>query len=292
MRSLLITGSGSKFTKPILRRLEPHFDLITLLSKNSPHPNSNPKIIGLNFDLSQSHEIPVLADVVIHLAAIVPYNSTNETASDLLEKNIQCFINVMRYASEAGVRRVVLISSTDVYPLDVSGLIRLNTSSMPHNIYGVSKLACERIGLMISEMTSVSLSILRVGPIYSESEPKINKVSQMLALLREHRPIAIPEPHSIPSLLHIESAVDAIVASVEAQNGTFLIAGRPISIGNFFKLAKDVYCSSSQISYGNTLSRSISISFDTSDSEIGLGWSPFSGEKMFGYSEVPSEALR
>ncbi len=292
MRSLLITGSGSKFTKPILRRLEPYFDLITLLSKNSSHPHLNSKIVGLNFDLSLSHEIPVLADVIIHLAAIVPYNSPGKTSSDLLEKNIQCFVNVMRYAAETGVRHVILISSTDVYPLDVNGLIRVNTLPMPHNEYGLSKLACERIGLLLSEMTSVSLSILRIGPIYSESDPSINKVSQMLELLRQHRPISIPEPDSIPSLLHVESAADAIVASIEAHNDTFLIAGRPVSIGDFFKLAKSVYRSSSQITFGNTLSRSTSISFDTLDSEISLGWSPYSGEKMFDYSKTKSRIFK
>lgn len=292
MKSLLITGSGSKFTKPILRRLESHFDSITLLSKNSTNLDPNPKIAGLNFDLSLSHEIPVLADVVIHLAAIVPYNLPNEPTLDLFEKNIKCFINVMRYAAETGVGHVVFISSTDIYPLNFNGLINPSTLAMPHNDYGLSKLACERIGLLHSELASVSLTILRIGPIYSESEPGINKISHMLELLRQQSPISIPEPHSIPSLLHVESAADAIAASVRAQEGIYLIAGRPVSIGNFFKLAKSVYRSSSQISYGDTLSRSISISFDTLYSETRLGWSPFLDEKMFNYSEVNSKVFK
>ncbi len=281
MRSLLLTGSGSKFTEPLLRRLVSRFDSITLLSKTSPHRFTQNNISGLNFDLSSSYKIPVMADVVIHLAAVVPYNQKGQQCGEVLNTNLRCFLNVMRYAVSVGVRHVVLVSSTDIYPLLVDDTIRADTPPAPHNEYGLSKLACERIGRMLSEMYSIPLSIMRVGPIYSEDDPTANTVSGMLEALRRHRPITVPEPCNVPSLLHLESAVDGIVAALSAPEGTFVIAGRPMSIGDFFSLAKDAYRSSSEISLGSTSNRSVHISFDIADSEMVLGWSPFSDDKMF-----------
>lgn len=281
MTSLLITGSGSKFTGPLLHRLTSRFKSITLLSKNSPNRFTLANVRGLNFDLSLSHKIPVQADVVIHLAASVPYNQNSVLLEDVVNTNIRCFINIMRYAISNGVQHVVFASSTDIFPLIVSEPICPKTIPIPHNEYGLSKLACERIGQTMSEIYSIPLSILRIGPIYSEDNPKANRISAILDELKQNKSITISEPRNIPSLLHIESVADAMTAALAVPGGKFLIAGHPISIGDFISMAKDAYNSFSEISFTSRSSQSVNISFDLTESENALKWSPFSNEMMF-----------
>lgn len=280
MSLLLLTGSGSKFAEPLLRRLASRFESVTLLSRKSPHRLAQGSISGIHFDLAASHKIPVKADVVLHLAAAVPYNQDCGRSADVLGENLRCFLNVMRYAAAARAR-VIFVSSTDVYPLLVEDPLREDTPPKPHNEYGLSKLACERLGGTISGMSSVPLTILRVGPVYSESDASVNRVSGMLDALRRHEPIAVSHPRNVPSLLNLESAADGIATAVSAAAGTYVIAGRPVPIGEFFLRAKRAYATSGDVALGPETERTVHIPFDLSRSSSALGWEPYAADALF-----------
>ena len=119
------------------------------------------------------------------------------------------------------------------YPLHVEEVIIPDTLECPYNEYGLSKLVCERLGKTISDIYSIDLTILRLGPIYSVDNPNANKISGLLQCLRNNETITVHNPLNILSLLHLESAADAIAAAVGSPAGSFLVAGLPIAIGKF-----------------------------------------------------------
>jgi len=286
MKSLLITGAGSKFVPYLLKILIEEFDQIILLSKCSVNIYSYKNIQSIKFDLSSSHKIPAKVDIIIHLASIVPYGRCFDSSFSLFTENLKITNNVMRYALSVSAKKLIFISSSDVYPLYNENIISLDTNPNPHNEYGLSKLGSERLLSVYSAMYDIPVSILRLGPVYSENNSKSNEVSRMIMDIREHRTIFLKHPNSVPSLVSIENACLAIKASIESPEGTFLISGQPLSLREFFELAKITYNSRSKISLSANLDANIKLIFDTKISHESLGWDPIHLSKVFSNSAI------
>ena len=117
MTRLLITGGGSKFTNSILEKVKNKFSKVYLLTKKSNPNYKNKKIKHIKFDLLSSEKIPIKADIIVHMAAIVPYRNNSSTIKNILEKNLKLTDNLLRYAVNSKIKKIIFISSTDVYPL-------------------------------------------------------------------------------------------------------------------------------------------------------------------------------
>lgn len=257
------------------------FENITLLSKTSTVLTNYDNVSCINFDLTKSHEIPTQSDIILHLASVVPYNNDLPITNDVLTENLCMFHNLMRYSVCVGAKHVILISSTDIFPIKVDYVIRQETIPSPHNEYGLSKLLCEKVGTMYSLTYQLPLTILRFGPIYCEELVDSAKVTKMLCMLRKNQPVNVYNPCNVSSLLHVESAVDAIIKSFSSNIGNFFVTGPPLSDRDFFTTAKKSYNSSSQINFNETTHKTIDIAFDLSNSKSGLGWEPYPINLMF-----------
>lgn len=281
MKRLLITGSGSKFTRLLIEQLAERLDQIYLLSRVTKSKHPFPNVFSINFNLLQSDSVPLEVDTIIHLAAIVPYNKLSDVDIDVYTDNIVMFKNMMQYAVRSGVKRVLFLSSTDIYPLFCNDLITSTSEPAPHNEYGLSKLACERIGFTIAELESLCFSVIRLGPIYTEDDSGVNAVSCLLQDLRNNRPIEIHGKGNIFSPLHVESAVEAIVAALTVPSGCFLVTGNAMTMEEFFRLAIVEYASESKIRFTDKPTLRIQQQFDLGNTEQALGWKPYVAQHMF-----------
>lgn len=281
MKRLLITGSGSKFTRLLIEQLAERFDQIYLLSRVTKSTHPFPNVFSINFNLLRSDLVPLEVDTIIHLAAIVPYNKLCDVDIDVYTDNIVMFKNVMQYAVRSGIKRVLFLSSTDIYPLFCNDLITDASEPAPHNEYGLSKLACERIGFVIAELESLCFSVIRLGPVYTEDDSGVNAVSCLLKDLRNNRPIKIHGKQNIFSPLHVESAVEAIVAALTAPSGYFLVTGNAMTMEEFFRLAVVEYASESKIRFADKPTLRIQQQFDLSNTKQALGWEPYAEQYMF-----------
>ena len=101
-------------------------------------------------------------DVVVHLAG---EQSPVAGWDAVVRSNVDLTINVMRAASESGVRRFVLASSNWVLAGYRFTSARLTSSTPPRpvNPYGVSKLLLERIGIAAAARDGTEFLALRIG---------------------------------------------------------------------------------------------------------------------------------
>ena len=281
MKRLLITGSGSKFTRLLIKQLSDRFDQIYLLSRVTKSTYLFPNVFSINFDLKQSNSLPLEVDTIIHLAAVVPYNKPRDVNIDVYTDNIVMFKNLMHYAVKSGIKRVLFLSSTDIYPLFCNDLVTHASYPAPHNEYGLSKLACERIGFAIAELEALCFSAIRLGPVYTEDESGVNAVSCLLQDLRNNRPITIYGKENIFCPLHVEGAVDAIVAALTVPSGSFLVTGHAMTTEDFFRRASIEYESESKISFADKPTLRVQQRFDLHETKRVLGWEPYSVQHMF-----------
>src|SRR3989454_2027202 len=84
------------------------------------------------------------ADVVVHAAAALPIQASRGSIRSV---NVGGTENVLRAADDAGVRRVVLVSSTAVYGVPEKHPIEEDDPLVGVGHYGESKIEAERVAL-------------------------------------------------------------------------------------------------------------------------------------------------
>lgn len=275
-RKVLITGARSKFVPELVRLLRNNQDNIALLTKASDLDFGS-DLSYFKCDLTKEILIDYSPDVVIHLAASVPYNSDNigkANSHEIVRDNLLSFVNVAKFSVLKGVRKIVFISSTDVYPILNEEVITEDTQVNPGNFYGCSKLACERIGFAFSNLSDLSLSILRLGPVYGEGMEKNLKIGTFIDEVRKGNEVNLYNANNILSLLPIKSASDAIFKAIDAPSGLYNIAGSPLTLDQFIRQAFKYYEFEPRISYSSQQDISCRLVFDLSRAKNLLGWCP------------------
>tara|TARA_B100001057_G_scaffold136039_3_gene135521 strand:- start:5564 stop:5881 length:318 start_codon:yes stop_codon:yes gene_type:complete len=105
MTKLLITGASSKFSAPILEKVKKRFSKIFLITNNSNLNYREKKIKYINFILLLFEKIAIKVDIIIHLAAIVPYKKKFFT-KNLLEKNLKITDNILKCTVNNKIKKI------------------------------------------------------------------------------------------------------------------------------------------------------------------------------------------
>ena len=278
MPKLLIAGGSSKIVFPLVQKLRKKFKKIYILTKKSSIDYEDKKIKNIKFNLYTSCNLKLGVDVVIHLASLVPYNNKIISNDDhLLEKNLKITENLLKYVVKNKVKKVLYISSTDVYPL-ANKKIDHTTIENCFNDYGLSKLASEKLAKTYSEIYNISLIILRLGPLYSEEDTNCNKISKILDNIKKNKKVIIYSPKNVLSLLNVKSVAEAIAYSIKFKKGTFLIVGLPLNLKDFINFAKKKYHSKSKIFFKDNKTQKVKIILKSNKQNKFFLWKPKKNE--------------
>ncbi len=180
-------------------------------------------------------------DVVIHAAARA--HVMHRDALDLLTEyrriNVQGTINLARQSVDAGVKRMVFISSIGVNGAETFNKpFSVYDKPAPHSPYAVSKLEAEQGLLALASETGMEIVIIRPPLVYGPNAPG-NFGSLMYWLDR-----GVPLPlgavsHNRRSLVGLDNLVDLILTCVEhpkAANQIFLVSdGEDLSTKELLK---------------------------------------------------------
>jgi nucleoside-diphosphate-sugar epimerase len=104
-------------------------------------------------------------DVVVHTAALHHIHLGSATETEFVEINVTGTFNVLAAARDAGVRRVVLSSSTAVF----AGHGPVLTDDLPPaggDLYGLTKVFDEQLGAFFRAKHGLEVVVLRYGAIW------------------------------------------------------------------------------------------------------------------------------
>jgi nucleoside-diphosphate-sugar epimerase len=156
------------------------------------------------------------ADVVVHAAAALPIQASRESIRSV---NVTGTENVLRAARDAGVRRVVFISSTAVYGVPEKHPIEEDDPLVGVGWYGESKIDAEALCRVAAVETTIVRPKTFIGP------ERLGVFEILFDWIREGRRIYIlGKGHNRYQLLGVEDLVDAIVRAAtvpEAAGETF-----------------------------------------------------------------------
>lgn len=180
-------------------------------------------------------------DMVIHLAARV--HMMNDTIADPLAEfrkvNLHGTANLARQAADAGVRRLVYVSSIKVngkssLSPQAEGAQNIFTEKDipdPQEPYGVSKWEAEQALHRVNGDTGLEVVIVRPPLIYGSGVK--GNFAQMMNIVHKKIPLPFASIHNLRSLLYLGNLTDALIACAThpaASGQTYLICdGEDIS---------------------------------------------------------------
>ena len=164
------------------------------------------------------------ADVVFHLAALLPQRRA--CAAQMHHVNVEGARCVLAAAATAGVRRVVLLSSAEVYGVPAIVPCPEEAAPRPLGEYGRNKVEAERLA-RAAFARGLQVVILRpptvVGPGITD-----RVLLGTLAALRRGLPIVAPGGRGRFQMVALSDLVAACLAAARAEN----VAGEAFNIGS------------------------------------------------------------
>ena len=147
------------------------------------------------------------ADVVVHAAAALPIQASRGSIRSV---NVGGTESVLRAADDAGVRRVVFISSTAVYGVPEKHPIEEDDPLVGVGSYGESKIDAEGL----CRVAAVETTIVRPKTFIGAERLGVFEI--LFDWIREGRRIyTLGKGHNRYQLLAVEDLVDAIVRAAE-----------------------------------------------------------------------------
>jgi UDP-N-acetylglucosamine 4,6-dehydratase len=149
-------------------------------------------------------------DTVVHAAALKRVDVAAYSPSEIYETNITGTMNVVTEAIEAGVRRVVVISS--------------DKAVAPTNIYGASKYCAECYAVQANNYghnSGTCVAAVRYGNVLASRGSVVHIWRRQLL---QGRPLTVTSPQMTRFIMTIEQAVDLVLhAMAETRGGEVFV---------------------------------------------------------------------
>ena len=246
-KRILVTGAsgfvGSKlFT---LLATQPAFQVLGAVrkkQKNAPFSFISVGEINGNTDWSDAVRDQ---SVIVHAAARahIMKDGIAEPLTEYRKVNVEGTLNLARHASEAGVKRIVFISSIKVNgeQTQKGQPFTEEDESSPEDAYSLSKLEAEQGLQSLAKQTGMEIVIIRPPLVYGPGVK--GNFANMIKFVEKGLPLPLGAIHNKRSFVALDNLVDLIITCIEhpaAANQLFLAGdGEDVSTSELLRaLAK------------------------------------------------------
>lgn len=162
-------------------------------------------------------------DYVFHLAGLVNTNKNIEFILPTLEHNLLGSVNLLAALKETGVRRIVILSSSDASP----------RSSSPDSPYAASKSAVEIYSKLFIELYGEPVSTIRLFHCFGPYQSPAKLIPYIISCTLQNVEPEIQNPKKILDLIYIKDFVRGLLLTAQAEN----TAGTIVDFGSGHGLA-------------------------------------------------------
>lgn len=245
-KKILITGSSGQLGRCLIGQLNDHRgDIVALDIDNDELATDERPIITIRADITKPEELnkhrDVLANVdfMIHLASIIEDSTDIKKDSEKsIDVDIMGTLNLLRFLPE--LKGICYSSSYMVYGPTAYLPVDENHPTEPQNIYGVCKLAVEKLLRLYALEQHVPTAVLRYSGIYGPGTPVESK-RMIPSFIRRVSEGQAPEIYGEGTVrrigLYIDDAAAAVLRVME-QADPELFQVYNISSGKSFTAAE------------------------------------------------------
>ena len=300
--TVLVTGAAGFLGSYVMAALEQSGQVAHGLDQSQPGPDAAtvaPGLaerlsLGLVTDAARVFEVVRTQRVncVVHAAGLVGLEASLMQPGAFYQTNVMGFLNVCEAARQAGVRRVVLISSNAAYHTSLGEkLVETDPvfsveGANPAGHYGSSKMMQETIGLAYSSFHGLDVLALRVTAIYGFGMRSPMYIKPMVENAVAGRPTRLPTGGPMKrDYTYVLDCADAVLHALAAPAGRpgprvlNVSAGLAVTAAQVAAVVSEVV-PGADISIGDTLTpleamnNRMRASLDVSAARDAIGWSP------------------
>lgn len=227
--NILLTGASGFLGRVLVKELHQRKDtsLAVALRSQGPALGSTTHVVG-EFSADTDWSAAVARQQVVIHAAARAHVMNDEVADPLAEYrrvNVEGTLNLAKQAAEAGVQRLIFISSIKVNgeATQQGRPFTVNAEPAPEDPYGLSKLEAEQGLMKLAAETGMEVVIIRPPLVYGPGVK--GNFASMIKLVEKGIPLPLGAVHNKRSLVGIDNLVDLIVRCIDhpaAANQVFL----------------------------------------------------------------------
>ena len=167
---ILVTGGSGFIATYVARHLLENGHKVKILDLKEPrlqHKNleyAKKSILGKIADEIKG------CDAVFHFAALLGVENSDKRPLDTMKINLEGSVNVFKSAIDAGVKRMIFSSSSEVYGEPRELPIKEDSVKGPVSTYGVSKLAAEIYAKAYNRELGTDIRIVRFFNVYGPGQ--------------------------------------------------------------------------------------------------------------------------
>jgi UDP-glucose 4-epimerase len=174
-------------------------------------------------------------DAIVHCAAIVGVLFSINSPSNVVRVNVQGSINVFEAMRLSGIKRVVHMSSEEVYGDFVAPLAREDHPAEPRMAYGITKLAVEHLGRSYRELHGLDPINLRTSWVYGVGLPRPRAPTTFLDAALEGRSYHLDHGGDAAiDFTYMDDVVSGILCALDVKDHAFdvynLASGQPTTL--------------------------------------------------------------
>lgn len=235
---VLVTGATGFIGRHVVARLRAEGKTVRALVRTTSKDWKVERLVDLGCEMAEGDVTDIGSlriamrdvDAVVHTAAIVRFGKVD---ADLMHQvNVVGTENVMRAAKQAGVRRVLHVSS--IAALGVHHDAEATEETKHHGDYGSAYERSKHIASLVAdEYADNGLHVVQALPavVFGRSDPNFGVFFK--AYMRRRIPV-LPGPDTILSLVHVEDLVRGIVLALSKgkRGDRFIFTQKNISLGD------------------------------------------------------------
>jgi len=238
-KTLMITGGTGSFGQTVLKRfLDKDVKEIRIFSRDEKKQEdirialNHPKLrfyIGDVRDEASLRQAMKGVDYVFHAAALKQVPSCEFYPMEALRTNVIGTENMLNAASDAGVARVVILSTDKaVYPI---------------NAMGISKAMAEKVMVAKARLQQPGETVFCATRYGNVMASRGSVIPLFVSQLKEGRPLTVTDPNMTRFLMSLEDSVDLVLyAFTHGQQGDIFVQKAPAStVGDLSQSLKELF---------------------------------------------------
>ncbi len=244
-KTLLITGGTGSFGNAVLKRfLSSDIKEIRIFSRDEKKQDDMRKLYNsdkLKFYIGDVRNIESIRDAIkgvdyiFHAAALKQVPSCEFFPMEAVRTNILGTDNVLTAAIDAGVKRVVCLST--------------DKAAYPINAMGTSKAMMEKVIIAKSRNIDPNDTIIACTRYGNVMASRGSVIPLFIDQIKAGKDITITDPNMTRFLMNLDEAVDLVIFAFEnAHQGDLFVQKSPAStVGDLALALKEVFKSKSNI---------------------------------------------
>jgi nucleoside-diphosphate-sugar epimerase len=241
---VLVTGASGFVGKHLVKQLKQQNIQVVSVGRKAPNHDAGRFYVVTDFNDASAWQAPLAGcDVVIHLAARV--HVMKEKSANPLDEfrtvNVNGTFTLAKQAEQAGVKRLIYISSIGVNGDFSNRPFKENDKPKPHNAYTQSKLEAELALKDFSKEHKIQFVVIRPPLVYGQGAP--GNFACLINFVKRETLLPLGAINNRRSFVYVENLVSLIVKCIShpaAANEVFFVSdGRDLSTTELLKASAE-----------------------------------------------------